>query len=60
MWCTVMICLLVKAVDVVLARAAGSGLPVGGVWMKRKGQMVESSSLWRVKADEEIFLHGCD
>lgn len=58
--CAVMICPLVKAVDVVLAKAAGSGLPVGSVDEKKRGQMVESSSLRRVKADEEVFLHGCD
>lgn len=52
-----MIRLTVRALDFVLAAAAGSGLPVGR-WMKRKWQMVKSSPLWRVKADEEDFLHG--
>lgn len=56
-WRSVMIRLPVRALDLVLAKAAGSGLPVGR-WMKRKGQMVKSPPLWRVKADGENFLHG--
>lgn len=54
--CAVMICLLVKVVDVVLAKAAGSGRPAGSVDEKKRGQMVESSSLRRVKADVFVFV----
>lgn len=59
MWCTVMICLPLKAFDLGLAKAAGPVLPVGCADEEMGGQMVKSfGRCGEQRLTRRNFLHG--